>query len=60
MVADDDQALGRIVETISHSRFWPHSLILVLEDDAQEGPDHVDAQSRSCYCLYWAVATAEA
>jgi len=43
MVADNDLALGRIVETISHSRFWPHSVILVLEDDAQDGPDHVDA-----------------
>jgi DNA-binding beta-propeller fold protein YncE len=43
MVADNDLALGRIVETISHSHFWPHSVILVLEDDAQDGPDHVDA-----------------
>ena len=43
MVADNDLALGRIVETISHSRFWPHSAIFVLEDDAQDGPDHVDA-----------------
>lgn len=43
MVADNDLALGRIVETISHSRFWPHSVIFVLEDDAQSGPDHVDA-----------------
>jgi hypothetical protein len=43
MVADNDLALGRIVETISHSRFWPHSAIFVMEDDAQSGPDHVDA-----------------
>ena len=43
MVADNDLALGRIVQTISHSRFWPHSVIFVLEDDAQDGPDHVDA-----------------
>jgi len=42
MVADDDLALGRIVEGISHSRFWAHSLILVVEDDAQDGIDHVD------------------
>ena len=42
MVADDDLALGRIVEGISKSRFWPHSLILVTEDDAQDGVDHVD------------------
>jgi hypothetical protein len=43
MVADNDLALGRIVETISRSRFWAHSVIFVLEDDAQSGPDHVDA-----------------
>ncbi len=42
MVADDDLALGRIVEGLSKSRFWPHSLILVTEDDAQDGLDHVD------------------
>ncbi len=42
MVADNDLALGRIVEAISRSRFWPHSLILVVEDDAQDGFDHVD------------------
>ena len=42
MVADDDLALGRIVEGISKSRFWAHSLILVTEDDAQDGLDHVD------------------
>ncbi len=43
MVADNDLALGRIVETISHSRYWKESAIFVLEDDAQNGPDHVDA-----------------
>jgi hypothetical protein len=42
MVADDDLALGRIVEGISKSRFWASSLILVTEDDAQNGTDHVD------------------
>lgn len=44
MVADNDLALGRIVEGISKSRFWPHSLILVTEDDAQDGVDHVDGR----------------
>ncbi len=43
MVADNDMALGRLVEVVSHSRFWPHTAIFVLEDDAQDGPDHVDA-----------------
>ena len=43
MVAENDLALGRMVEAISKSRFWPESAIFVLEDDAQNGPDHVDA-----------------
>ncbi|MES2460070.1 MAG: bifunctional YncE family protein/alkaline phosphatase family protein [Armatimonadota bacterium] len=42
-VAQNDAALGRIVETIAHSPIWKESLILVTEDDAQNGPDHVDA-----------------
>jgi hypothetical protein len=42
-VAQNDAALGKIVETISHSPVWKDSLILVTEDDAQNGPDHVDA-----------------
>jgi hypothetical protein len=42
MVADNDYALGRIVGAVSHSRFWPETLILVVEDDAQNGTDHVD------------------
>ncbi len=43
MVADNDLALGRIVETISHSPYWKDSAIFIVEDDAQNGPDHVDA-----------------
>jgi len=42
-VAENDLALGRLVEAVSKSRFWPESAIFVLEDDAQNGPDHVDA-----------------
>jgi DNA-binding beta-propeller fold protein YncE len=42
-VADNDRALGMIVEAVSHSKFWPNTAIFVLEDDAQNGPDHVDA-----------------
>jgi hypothetical protein len=42
-VADNDLALGRIVEAVSRSKFWPTTAIFVLEDDAQNGPDHVDA-----------------
>jgi YVTN family beta-propeller protein len=43
MVADNDLALGRIVEAVSRSRFWETTVIFVLEDDAQNGPDHVDS-----------------
>jgi YVTN family beta-propeller protein len=43
MVAENDHALGRFVEAVSKSRFWKESAIFVLEDDAQDGPDHVDA-----------------
>ena len=43
MVADNDLALGRIVDAITHSAYWKDSAIFVLEDDAQNGPDHVDA-----------------
>ncbi|HEV7993558.1 MAG TPA: bifunctional YncE family protein/alkaline phosphatase family protein [Gemmatimonadaceae bacterium] len=41
-VADNDLALGRIVEALSHSSFWPKMAILVVEDDAQDGVDHID------------------
>jgi DNA-binding beta-propeller fold protein YncE len=43
MVADNDLALGRLVEGVSHSRYWADMAIFVVEDDAQDGPDHVDA-----------------
>jgi DNA-binding beta-propeller fold protein YncE len=42
-VADNDWALGQIVDAISHSTIWGSSLILVMEDDSQDGADHVDA-----------------
>jgi hypothetical protein len=42
-VADNDYALGRLVDTVSHSRYWSSTAIFVVEDDAQAGPDHVDA-----------------
>ncbi len=43
MVADNDLALGMVVEAISNSKFWKDTAIFVIEDDAQNGPDHVDA-----------------
>jgi YVTN family beta-propeller protein len=42
-MADNDAALGRLVDVVSHSRYWKDTAILVTEDDAQNGPDHVDA-----------------
>jgi len=42
-VADNDLALGRVVEAVSHSPYWDDTAILVVEDDAQDGADHVDA-----------------
>ncbi len=42
-VASNDLALGKIVEACSKSKFWPKMAIFVIEDDAQNGPDHIDA-----------------
>lgn len=42
-VADNDLALGRMVEALSKSPFWKNTVVFVLEDDAQNGPDHVDS-----------------
>ena len=41
-LADNDLAVGQVVEGLSHSKFWKSTLILVVEDDAQDGLDHVD------------------
>src|SRR5207302_6264967 len=42
-VANNDLALGRLVEALSKSKYWPQMAIFVIEDDAQDGPDHVDS-----------------
>jgi hypothetical protein len=42
-VADNDLAVGRVVDAVSHSAYWNDTAIFVLEDDAQDGADHVDA-----------------
>jgi YVTN family beta-propeller protein len=47
-VADNDLALGRLVEGISKSRFWPKTCIFVIEDDPQNGFDHVDGHRSVC------------
>jgi len=50
-VADNDLALGRIVEAISHSRFWPKTCIFVVEDDPQAGLDHVDGHRSVAFVI---------
>lgn len=50
-VADNDLALGRIVEAVSKSRFWKDTLILVIEDDSQLGLDHVDGHRTTAFCI---------
>jgi len=50
-VAEHDLALGRIVEGISHSKFWPQTAIFVVEDDAQNGADHVDAHRTLAFAI---------
>jgi hypothetical protein len=42
-MADNDLALGRIVEALTRSPFWASTVMFILEDDAQDGPDHVDS-----------------
>lgn len=51
MVADNDLALGRVIEGISHSKFWPSTAIFVVEDDAQDGFDHVDGHRSTCFVV---------
>ena len=50
-VADNDLALGRIVEAVSKSPFWKNTAIFVVEDDAQNGPDHIDAHRTIAYAI---------
>lgn len=48
-VADNDQGVGRFLEHLSHSRIWAESAVFILEDDAQNGADHVDAHRSTAY-----------
>jgi YVTN family beta-propeller protein len=48
-VADNDLAVGMFVDYLSHSRVWKESLVIIVEDDAQNGPDHVDAHRSTAY-----------
>ncbi len=48
-VAQNDYAFGLLVQAVSHSRFWHSTAIFAIEDDAQDGPDHVDDQRTTLY-----------
>jgi len=50
-LADNDYAVGLLVQTVAHSRFAADTLIFVVEDDAQDGPDHVDAHRAPAYIV---------
>lgn len=50
-VADNDLALGRVVEAVSNSPYWDDTAIFVLEDDAQDGADHVDAHRSTAFVI---------
>lgn len=50
-VAENDAALGQLVGAISHSKFWADTVVCVLEDDAQNGSDHVDAHRMPAFVI---------
>jgi len=50
-MADNDLALGRIVQALSHSPYWKDTVIFVVEDDSQAGPDHVDSHRAPFYAI---------
>ncbi len=51
MMAEHDYALGRLVEAVSNSRFWPQTAIFVVEDDAGDGADHVDSHRSPAFVI---------
>jgi DNA-binding beta-propeller fold protein YncE len=50
-VADNDYAVGELVETVSNSPIWKNTAIFIVEDDAQDGPDHVDAHRSTAFVI---------
>ncbi len=50
-VADNDLAVGRLVEAVSASKYWATTAIFIIEDDAQNGPDHVDAHRSPAFVI---------
>jgi phospholipase C len=51
MVAENDLALGNILDDISHSPYWINTAVFVIEDDAQNGPDHVDCHRTTAFVV---------
>ena len=49
--ADDDLAVGRLVDAVAHSRYAADTLVIVTEDDCQDGPDHVDSHRATAYVV---------
>jgi len=50
-LAENDRAFGMVIEALSKSKFWPQTAVFVVEDDAQNGPDHVDAHRTIAYAI---------
>jgi hypothetical protein len=50
-VADNDLAFGQVVEAITHSKFWPDTCLIAIEDDPQNGWDHVSGYRTTCYVV---------
>jgi hypothetical protein len=48
-LADNDLAVGRLIDHLSHSPVWQDCAVFILEDDAQNGPDHIDAHRSTAY-----------
>jgi YVTN family beta-propeller protein len=51
MVADNDYSVGQLVEAVSRSPIWKNTAIFIIEDDAQNGPDHVDIHRSTCFVI---------
>jgi len=51
MVADNDLAFGRMIEALSRSPYWRNTVVFVLEDDAQNGPDHIDSHRSELFVI---------
>ena len=51
MVGSNDLAVGQLVDGVSHSKFWGSTAIFIIEDDAQNGPDHVDSHRTTGFVI---------